>query len=281
MSNYTYLAHHGTKGMKWYHRLYQNTDGSLTPLGRAHYGVGEARKKAVAAIKKSPETIGKVVKNTPKAVNQTMRDIAQTRREHVRINRTERKRRKAEKAKKTREAYEAEMAAKIEKQRLKLLKKESRKTLREIADQIDEANTNRMRNRVDRLLAKRERAVERAELKAQEKYLKKTAKRAEKDAKRAINQQRLNNREIKNLSDDELDARINRLKKEATLRGLETERMAPMTSAGAKWVANIVKTGVENAGRQVIGAKATSIGKRTLGLTDEEISEFIRLTKKK
>lgn len=40
-----YLMHHGTKGQKWGRRLYQNPDGSLTLLGRAHYGIGEARRK--------------------------------------------------------------------------------------------------------------------------------------------------------------------------------------------------------------------------------------------
>lgn len=39
------LTHHGVKGQKWYHRLYQNKDGSLTALGRIHYGVGKGRKE--------------------------------------------------------------------------------------------------------------------------------------------------------------------------------------------------------------------------------------------
>ena len=34
------LYHHGTKGQKWGRRLYQNHDGSLTPLGRLRYGSG-------------------------------------------------------------------------------------------------------------------------------------------------------------------------------------------------------------------------------------------------
>lgn len=38
-----YLVHHGTEGQKWYRRRYQNYDGSLTPLGREHYGVGPSR----------------------------------------------------------------------------------------------------------------------------------------------------------------------------------------------------------------------------------------------
>jgi hypothetical protein len=40
-----YLEHHGTKGMKKGVRNYQNKDGSLTPLGREHYGVGPPRTK--------------------------------------------------------------------------------------------------------------------------------------------------------------------------------------------------------------------------------------------
>lgn len=36
--NEPYLMHFGTKGMQWGKRLYQYKDGSLTPLGREHYG---------------------------------------------------------------------------------------------------------------------------------------------------------------------------------------------------------------------------------------------------
>lgn len=35
-----YSIHHGTKGMKWGIRKYQNTDGSLTPAGKQRYGGG-------------------------------------------------------------------------------------------------------------------------------------------------------------------------------------------------------------------------------------------------
>ena len=40
---YESLMHSGVKGQKWGERRYQYEDGSLTPLGRDHYGVGPPR----------------------------------------------------------------------------------------------------------------------------------------------------------------------------------------------------------------------------------------------
>ena len=62
------VEHSGVKGQKWYHRQYQYYDGSLTPLGRIHYGIGQARvKKAqeqpeiadIGSFKKKPERVTK------------------------------------------------------------------------------------------------------------------------------------------------------------------------------------------------------------------------------
>ena len=40
------IAHHGVKGQSWGKRQWQNPDGSLTPAGRIHYGIGKAREVA-------------------------------------------------------------------------------------------------------------------------------------------------------------------------------------------------------------------------------------------
>ena len=43
------IQHHGIKGQEWDKRRYQNLDGSLTPLGRIHYGVGMSREEMAEA----------------------------------------------------------------------------------------------------------------------------------------------------------------------------------------------------------------------------------------
>lgn len=53
------LYHWGIPGMKWRQRRYQNKDGSLTALGREHYGVGEPREQ----------------KNTPRTIEEETADL--------------------------------------------------------------------------------------------------------------------------------------------------------------------------------------------------------------
>lgn len=64
MDHYTYLVHSGTKGMKWGERRYQNKDGSLTALGRVHYGVGKARSAAASGVKNAGNAIRKKIRPT-------------------------------------------------------------------------------------------------------------------------------------------------------------------------------------------------------------------------
>ncbi len=54
-----FIEHHGIKGQKWGNRRYQNSDGSLTALGRVHYGVGAAR----SGISKGAKAIAGAAKN--------------------------------------------------------------------------------------------------------------------------------------------------------------------------------------------------------------------------
>lgn len=46
------LTHHGIKGQHWGVRRYQNTDGSLTPEGRRHWGIGDKIRSAKESIEK-------------------------------------------------------------------------------------------------------------------------------------------------------------------------------------------------------------------------------------
>ena len=65
-----YIAHHGTEGMHWGKRKYQYEDGSLTPLGRIHYGVGEARERSKIKMREARDAAkneARVIKAQAKA----------------------------------------------------------------------------------------------------------------------------------------------------------------------------------------------------------------------
>lgn len=73
------IVHSGTKGMKWGQRLYQNKDGSLTPLGRIRYRKNaQSRKLEAQKAKSENKTVSKSANNV---------DDAKSQKEHI-TNRT-------------------------------------------------------------------------------------------------------------------------------------------------------------------------------------------------
>lgn len=73
------LYHHGTKGMKWGIRRYQNKDGSLTPAGRKRYSSEAARlKEREKVIKNKERTNAKLAKLDAKKAELDEREKALT-----------------------------------------------------------------------------------------------------------------------------------------------------------------------------------------------------------
>lgn len=268
MSEVKYIAHYGIKGQEWYKRRFQNPDGSLTPLGRARYGIGEARKKAGAAVKAAPKKISRAVKKT----------AADLKRDYQEASAAAKKRR----AQVKQERFEAKMRRRQEKaERLarKIAAKEAKTTIAELKNRLDESKIVAAQKRVDALAARQTRVKELAELEAQEKYLKSSMKKVARDAKRDA-KKRYSRSDIKNLSDEELNARVKRLETEIKLAGLEAQRNAPRLSAGAKWLKDSVGKGLSTGVDKLAGTVAIKVGKQVLNLSDEDISEFKSLTKK-
>lgn len=61
-----FLMHHGVKGQRRGRRRYQNEDGSLTPEGREHYGVGEGNGNSNYGNNKFERKFNKDYKNLSK-----------------------------------------------------------------------------------------------------------------------------------------------------------------------------------------------------------------------
>ena len=51
------LRHHGIKGQKWGVRRYQNSDGSLTPIGKLRYGTSKDYQELSNQVNKADSLI--------------------------------------------------------------------------------------------------------------------------------------------------------------------------------------------------------------------------------
>lgn len=266
MSN-VYLAHYGIPDQKWGVRRFQNEDGSLTPAGRERYGVGPERaskkySKAGMVGLEAKYQAKRVVKSAKK----TASDLSRQRRESVAASKQRRRQAKIERA----ERKEQIRKEKAEDLARKIAARESKKSLSDLKDEFDEARMNDARRRVAALLDKRERIQEKAFLKEQEKALKKDMKKAKKDAEREA-KSRFSKRKIRSLTDEEVQDRINRLKKEAELVGLEAKRNHPaMAYVGDK----LLEAGGE-AAKSLAKDTITKYGKKWLGL-DEADEETVK-----
>jgi len=182
------LAHYRTKGSKNGERLYQYEDGSLTPLGRIHYGVGKAKDAAAAEVKdhvKIATSSNNADKNAAKA--------------ELNEHRAERAKEKSGSDSVTKFDYRA---SKFREKEKKLREKEEKRNRsdkeikKDVEDKIKDIN--------DKLqTAKKERDEKAKEEKAS---LKKEQS------------------EIRSLTDSELDKRISRLQKEKQYSELLNER---------------------------------------------------------
>lgn len=177
------LMHHGTKGMRWGERLYQYPDGSLTPLGREHYGykgkkdTRSAVDKRLAKIEAAKDTAEGYVK---RLINGTLRNKTNAssnagsndRAAKAREAKAEKKRiKEAEKLQKEHEEQKRLEEEEREQKRLK-----SQQEAKAIEDEIAQRES---KSRVDQAKASRWEDFTEEELKA---YARRVAAEAEADA---------------------------------------------------------------------------------------------------
>ena len=294
MNRYEYLAHHGRKGQHWGERLYQNPDGSLTPLGRIWYGVGPAREKVKATVGKvkkaraESKEASKVRKAQVKKERAENKAARQKAKEERIANRQNLKKQKQEELERKRLEYKERASAKLSEKQRKLaddlIKKQQQKSLLEIQNEIGELRVEAARKRVEAIRARHDRATQREYLRAEAKALKKRTAKDVREAKRNAKRDARNKyskKDIRNLSDQELNDRIERLKKEISLRSLEAQRNNPKISAATKWVSDTVSPGIQAGVKQLVGAKGMAYAKKKLKVSDKELQQFLSATKKK
>lgn len=187
----TAIVHSRTKGSKNGVRLYQYEDGSLTPLGRIHYGVGKARDAAKEEIKdhlKIATSGNSAEKNAAKA--------------QLNEHRSER----------AKERDDQESVDKFDKRAEKFRSKEQKILDREAKN---DRSTSEIKKDVKEKIDNFNEKVKEAKKERDEKV--KKAKDKQEEERKEIG-------DIRALSDEELDKRINRLLKEKQYSELLNER---------------------------------------------------------
>lgn len=196
------LIHYRTKGSKNGERLYQYEDGSLTPLGRIHYGVGKAKRATKEELK---GFIKKQISRTHAEKAGAKADVYKNRAERAKDQAKEDiERDKNDKAEKN-----VEKAVKFEELYNKYKDKQARIQERdERRDRSESEIKKDVEGRIEEFNKKTKEAKDARVEKAEE--VKK--KRDEEIA------------EIRSLTDEELSYRIDRLQKERTYAELVNQR---------------------------------------------------------
>lgn len=70
-----YICHHGVKGQKHGVRQWQNLDGSLTPAGRIHYGIGDKKKLSSEEIHSVEDILSSMSMKDRRLINVPRKDI--------------------------------------------------------------------------------------------------------------------------------------------------------------------------------------------------------------
>lgn len=146
MENYTYsneLQHHGTRGMKWGIRRYQNKDGSLTPAGQKRYNKEAAELKKEEAKYKAEK---KEFDNKQKT--QAKFDKLDARRQKLEANKKALEEAKNANKKKNKSDDDKEEES-VEAKRERLLKSVDPKELYENKDLLSNNELNERLNRID------------------------------------------------------------------------------------------------------------------------------------
>lgn len=141
--NEDYLQHHGTKGMRWGVRRYQNKDGSLTPAGKKHYNKEAEKLKVESQKLKAQQKVLENKKKTQAKFEKLDEKKAQLEAEKKALKDAEKKFKKGEKE------VDDKPKETVEEKRARLLKSSDASELYKNKDLLTTAEINERLDRIN------------------------------------------------------------------------------------------------------------------------------------